>query len=63
MFYCQQNEIPPLTILVVNQNTGLPGEGLTGADLNADREAVFNFDWYSIVPPTPEEFKEAYDNR
>ncbi len=63
MFYCQQNELPPLTILVVNQDTGLPGEGLTGADLNADRESVFNFDWYSIVPPTPDELKQAYDNR
>jgi hypothetical protein len=63
MFYCQQNELPPLTILVVNQDTGLPGEGLTGADLNADSEVVFNFDWYSIIPPTPDELKHAYDNR
>ncbi len=60
MYYCQQNELPPLTILVVNQDTGLPGEGLTGADLNADRESVFRYDWYSIIPPTPEELREAY---
>ena len=51
MYYCQQNELPPLTILVVNQDTGVPGEGLTGADLNADRESVFRYDWYSIIPP------------
>jgi len=63
MFYCQQNELPPLTIIVVNQKTGLPGEGMTGADLNADRESAFNFDWYSLVPPTPEELKEAYSNK
>jgi putative restriction endonuclease len=60
MYYCQQNKLPPLTILVVNQDTGLPGEGLTGADLNADRESAFRYDWYSIIPPTPEEFREAY---
>ena len=60
MYYCQQNELPPLTILVVNQDTGLPGEGLTGAELNADRESVFRYDWYSLVPPTPDELREAY---
>ena len=24
MFYCQQNNLPPLTVIVVNQKTGLP---------------------------------------
>jgi hypothetical protein len=61
MYYCQQNDLPPLTILVVNQDTGLPGEGLTGVKLNADRESVFRFDWYSIIPPTPGELSEAYN--
>ena len=60
MFYCQQNALPPLTVLVVNQDTGLPGEGLTGADLNADREAVFNYDWYGLFPPAPEDLSAAY---
>src|SRR4030042_598401 len=54
MFYCRENGLPPLTILVVNQDTGCPGEGFTGAEANADREAVFQFNWYDIVPPTPE---------
>ncbi|RJP68895.1 MAG: hypothetical protein C4532_11915 [Candidatus Abyssobacteria bacterium SURF_17] len=60
MYYCQHNGLPPLTVLVVNEDTGLPGEGLLEADLNADRELVFRFNWYSIVPPTPEELEEAY---
>ncbi len=60
MYYCQQNELPPLTIIVVNQDTGIPGTGLTGADLSADRESVFRFDWYGLVPPTPEDLKMAY---
>lgn len=46
MFYCQQNDLPPLTVIVVNQDTGLPGEGLSGADLSADRERAFNFRWF-----------------
>lgn len=60
MFYCQLNNLPPLTVLVVNQETGLPGEGLIGAELNADRERVFRFKWYDLMPPTPNEFAEAY---
>ncbi len=60
MYYCQENDLPPLTILVVNKDTGLPGEGLTGADLNADRESVFRYDWHSIIPPSPEDFRIAY---
>ncbi len=62
MFYCRQNSLPPLTVLVVNQETGLPGEGLTEVDLNADRESVFRYDWYSLVPPSPQEFAEAYQS-
>lgn len=61
MYYCQQNELPPLTVLVVNKNTGLPGEGLIGADLNADRERVFQYDWFGVYPPTPEELRTAYE--
>ncbi len=60
MFYCQQNSLPPLTVIVVNQKTGLPGEGLTDAELNADREAVFNYDWFNLYPPSPEELAAAY---
>jgi hypothetical protein len=60
MHYCRQHQLPPLTVLVVNQTTGLPGEGLTDADLNADREGVFNFDWYALVPPMPEELAVVY---
>lgn len=60
MHYCRRNGLPPLTVLVVNQETGLPGEGLTETDLNADREAVFGFDWYALVPPSPEELGAAF---
>ena len=60
MHYCQQNGFPPLTVLVVNKDTGLPGKGLIEANLNADRETVFQFDWFGIFPPTPEELSDAY---
>jgi alkylated DNA nucleotide flippase Atl1 len=60
MYFCQQNRLPPLTVLVVTEVTGLPAEGLTCDDLNADREKVFNYDWFAIVSPAPEELEIAY---
>ena len=63
-FYCRQNDLPPLTVLVSNQVTGLPGEGWNqihpGADPNAARERVFGYDWFGIFPPTPQVLADAY---
>jgi hypothetical protein len=61
MNYCHQNELPPLTVLVVNQETGLPGTGFTTTiDLHVEREAVFDYNWFGIVPPTPDELHNAF---
>ena len=58
MTYCQQNGLPPLTVLVVNQDTGLPGSGLTTVeDLPKDREAVYRQDWYSRYPAQIADFE------
>jgi hypothetical protein len=60
MYYCQQNDLPPLTVLVVKQDTGLPGDGLrTLEDLARDREAVFNTEWFKRIPPTEVELETA----
>ncbi len=62
MFYCEQNALPPLTIIVVNQS-GVPGEGFTTEQLHnyhQRREDVFNHPWYRMVPPTVAEFRDAY---
>jgi hypothetical protein len=59
-YYCKQNTLPPLTALVVNQDTGLPGEGLTGVDLNRAREEVYAYPWYRIWPPTVDELRMAF---
>ncbi len=64
MFYCLQNELPPLTLIVVNQ-TGVPGKGFSAEDLedyHQRREDVFKFSWYKIVPPTMDEFRQAREN-
>jgi len=57
--YCLANDLPPLTILVVGKGTGEPGMGM-GEFKYADQEAVFEFDWYSLMPPTPKEFETEY---
>lgn len=59
MYFCHQHNLPPLTVIVVNQETGLPGNGLVGANLNADREKVFDYNWFGLYPPTPEELRQA----
>ena len=65
MYFCDQNNLPPLTILVVNQD-GVPGGGFTTEILDnyhARREEVHNYEWYKIVPPTIDEFQSAFENR
>ncbi|MDP3008861.1 MAG: hypothetical protein Q8N30_07300 [Methylococcales bacterium] len=57
MNYCQANGLPPLTCIVVNQTTGLPGAGLTTvANLPIDREAVYNQNWFSLYPAQISDF-------
>ncbi len=63
MWLCEDNGWPPLTVLVVNLDTGLPGEGLsTLEDVNEDREAVFRFNWFAVEPPQSETFRAADRN-
>ena len=51
MNYCEAKGLPPLTCLVVNKDTGIPGHGLsTVDDLPRDREDVFNTNWYALPP-------------
>jgi hypothetical protein len=61
MFYCEQNDLPPLTIIVVNEK-GVPGSGFTSVnweEYHQAREEVFSYPWYKLVPPLIEDFKEA----
>lgn len=59
----QKDTIPPLTAIVVNQKTGLPGEGYPWDfdKISEYQQKVFRYDWYSLIPPTFKEFEEAYD--
>ena len=64
MFYCKQNKMPPLTLIVVNKS-GVPGSGFTAEVLKnypKRREAVFDFSWYKMIPPTIDQFQQAKEN-
>ena len=62
MVYCAQNDLPPLTGIVVNKD-GTPGSGFTEVsrfDLDRKREEVFSIKWFEIAPPSIQEFENAY---
>lgn len=51
MGWCHEQGLPPLTVLVVNAETGLPGDGLTTvADFPAAMQRVFRFNWFDLMP-------------
>ena len=59
--YCNEHGLPPLAVVCVDRKTGEPSRGNVGVfRLNKNRERVFNYDWFALVPPTPEEIKEAH---
>jgi len=49
--YCQRNDLPPLTALVISHKTGEPGSGLsTMEDYEKDLKRVFEHKWFARPP-------------
>jgi hypothetical protein len=66
MYYCEHKDLPPLTILVVQKQSGEPGAGLTTVSiqqLHTDRERVFAHDWYRMKPVTEADLKPRGDRQ
>lgn len=62
--YCLQHDLPPLTILVVGKDTGLPGVGFIAAsEIPAAQQMVFGHDWCSQGCPSAKAFDEAVKRR
>ena len=61
-FYCKDNNIPPLTILVVGKSPGIPGHGfpLDPAKIDEEREKVYQYHWYNVYPPSEVDLAAAY---
>lgn len=63
--YCLIHQLPPLTILVVKETTGLPGEGYTASagDYGKHQLEVFAYDWIERGAPTAEALEQAAKDR
>ena len=49
--YCKANSLPPLERLVISTSTGKVSEA---------EDAVFNYDWESVTPPTAKKLDGAF---
>jgi len=60
--YCTDQQLPPLTCLVVSQDSGLPGDGCltSSADLPAALLRVFGHSWLGTRAPTEQQLLDAY---
>lgn len=61
-FYCEDNNIPPLTTIVIEKATGKPGDRIPvdPARIDEQRENVYRHDWYNIYPPSETDLTAAY---
>ncbi len=59
--YCIENGYPALTVLVVSETSGLPGEGfIAAADVPRAQMDVFRHRWLDLNAPTTEQLDAAY---
>jgi len=58
-YYCDEHKLPPLTSIVVDVHTGVPGwdGGFDISKVPALQRKVYDFDWYSICPPSRRELE------
>ena len=58
--YCILASLPPLTSLVVDSQSGVPGEGfIAAANLPRAQAETFAHDWLAENVPTPADFQRA----
>lgn len=62
-YFCIDNNLPPITSLVVGKGRGTPGKDIPVdlTTIDGQRESVYDFDWYNIYPPSEEELKTSFD--
>lgn len=60
--FCTESGLPPLTAIVVSEQTGLPGDGFIGAaDVPAAQIRVFQHKWLDVVAPNADQLAKAYE--
>lgn len=59
--YCIEQQWPPLTSIVVSEESGLPGSGFTAAgDIPAAQSLVFQHRWLEIHAPSAAQLEDSY---
>jgi putative restriction endonuclease len=60
--YCTENDLPPLTSLIVNKTTGVPGDGFIAApDVPRAHLEVFTKNWLEHTAPSARELADSYE--
>lgn len=62
--YCKDNRLAPLTVLAVGVTDGLPGNVYPEdrSRIDADRERVFAYNWFDVIPPVTHDFEAFTQN-
>lgn len=62
-FFCEDEDLPPLTSIVVVKGVGVASDGIPVDQTRLDeyREQVYDFDWYDLYPPSEAQLTAAYD--
>ena len=59
--FCSENGLPPLTSIIVNKNSGIPGEGFIAAEnVPLVQIQTFSKNWLEERAPSAEQLAEAY---
>ena len=62
LYFCQVNNFPPLTSIVVSHVSGVPGEGFPpDINLHEAQSRVFVYDWLAQAAPNADQFREAHE--
>jgi hypothetical protein len=58
---CESRGLPKLTSLVVQQDSGMPGEGLQikSCEFPGELQRIFSYDWSPVNAPSEEDFANA----
>ena len=61
-FYCEDNNLPPLTAIVVKKDSGAPGAEIPvqRQSIDEQREKVYQHDWFDVYPPSESEFTKSF---
>lgn len=59
--YCSERQLPPLTSLIVQKNTGIPGDGFIAAEnVPIAHMQTFSKNWLEEQAPSAQQLAEAY---